>query len=164
MSERSAFREPMVWLIVGLPAASVVAGLLLLTSAVRSGGADEVNDQVQRTAQIQQSELGPDARAASMKLSAVLSLGEGTVDLLPASGEFSRDRALVLSLSHPVDASQDRRLILQPSKLGWHAAVDIPVGHDWILRLAPLDGRWRLQGRLKIGEHAVRLAPALGIE
>ena len=64
MDERPFLREPMVWLMLGLPLASVVAGVGLLVAAVRSGGADEVTDVVQGTAQIQVSTLGPDARAS----------------------------------------------------------------------------------------------------
>ena len=103
MSERRALREPMVWLMIGLPAASVVAGLMLVATAVRSGGADEVTDAVRRTAQIQVSELGPDAQAEAMKLSAVLSIDKAATRILPVSGEFVRSEALLLTLSHPTD-------------------------------------------------------------
>ena len=49
MTDRKSFwREPMVWLVFGLPLASIVAGVTLVVIAVRSGGADTVSDQVQR--------------------------------------------------------------------------------------------------------------------
>ena len=161
MGERSPWREPMVWLMIGLPAASVVVGLALVVAAVRSGGADEVSDDVRSTAQMQVSELGPDARAQTMKLSAVLRLEDAAVDVLPVNGDFVRNQALILTLSHPTDATQDRRLILQPSELGWRIAGDVRAGHDWIAQLAPADGRWRLRGRLKAGQRAGYLGPAL---
>lgn len=161
MGERSPWREPMVWLMIGLPAASVVVGLALVVAAVRSGGADEVSDDVRSTAQMQVSELGPDARAQAMKLSAVLRLEDAAVDVLPVNGDFVRNQALILTLSHPTDATQDRRLILQPSELGWRIAGDVRAGHDWIAQLAPADGRWRLRGRLKAGLRAGYLGPAL---
>lgn len=161
MGERPAFREPMVWLMVGLPAASVFAGIALVVTAVRSGGADTVNDDVQRTAQIQVTELGPDARAESMKLSAVLRLEAAAIDVLPVTGEFGRNRALTLVLSHPTDATQDRHLVLQPTELGWRIVGDVRANHDWIAQLAPADGRWRVRGRLKAGQRAAHLGPAL---
>ncbi len=161
MSERRALREPMVWLIIGLPAASVVAGLMLVATAVRSGGADEVTDDVRRTAQIQVSELGADALAESMKLSAVLSLDNATAQVLPVNGEFVRNEALLLTLSHPTDSTQDLRLNLEPNELGWRAVVEPGTAHDWIAQLAPADGRWRLRGRLKAGERAAHMGPAL---
>lgn len=161
MAERPALREPMVWLMIGLPAASVIAGIALVVTAVRSGGADTVHDEVRRTAQIQVAELGPDALAESMKLSAVLRLEAAAIDVLPVTGEFGRDRPLTLILSHPTDASQDRQLILRPSALGWRITGDLGTSHDWIAQLAPADGRWRVRGRLKAGQRAAHLGPAL---
>ncbi len=146
---------------VGLPAASVVAGLLLVATAVRSGGADEVVDDVQRTAQIQVAELGPDARAETMKLSAVLSLDKATTQVLPVNGDFVRNESLLLTLSHPTDATRDRQLTLEPTELGWRAVDAIGADHDWIVQLAPADGRWRLRGRLEAGQRAAHLGPAL---
>jgi hypothetical protein len=161
---RPWWREPMVLLMIGLPLASVFAGVSLLVTAVRSGGADEVTDDVLRTAQIQVSELGPDARAASLKLSAILSLDQSTATILPASGEFARNEALVLTLGHPTDATQDRQLTLEPSQLGWQTVGDLRSTHDWILQLGPSDGQWRLRGRMKAGQLAARLAPAVAGE
>lgn len=161
MSERSALREPMVWLMLGLPAASVVAGIALLVAAVRSGGADEVSDKVQRTAQVQVTELGPDARAQAMQLSVVLRVEDSAVEILPVNGAFARDHTLELTLSHPTDATRDRHMILRPSGSGWRIATDVRAGHDWITQLAPADGQWRLRGRIKTGQRAAYLRPAI---
>ena len=58
---RPAWKEPMVWLVAAIPAASVVASVALLVSAARSSGNDDaVADRVQRTAQIQVADLAPD--------------------------------------------------------------------------------------------------------
>lgn len=151
----------MVWLVVGLPAASVVAGLMLVATAVRSGGADEVADEVRRTAQMQVTELGPDAEAEAMKLSAVLSVDKAGAQVLPVNGEFVRNEGLLLTLSHPTDAAQDRKLALKPTELGWRIGEAVLSEHDWIVQLAPADDRWRLRGRLKAGQRAAHLGPAL---
>lgn len=161
MSQRPAWREPMVWLMVGLPLASVVTGLLLVATAVRAGGADEVDDQVQHRAQAQVSELAPDERAASLQLSALLQVQPGRIDLLPVSGVLPRQKALRLSLRHPTDSAQDRVVELQPTAQGWGAELSLPREHDWLLRLAPADDHWRLVGRLPVRFAAARLGPAL---
>lgn len=162
MSERSPWREPMVWLMIGLPIASVVAGIALAVAAVRSGGADSVSDEVQRIAQIQLTELGPDARAKSMKLSAVLHLEEAAIEVIPVHGQFMRNQPIILTLSHPTEARLDRRLILQPTELGWRVTGNVRVTHDWIVQLAPIDDNlWRVRGRLKTGQRALYLQPAL---
>ena len=158
---RPAHREPLVWLVWGLPAASVVAGLLLVFTAIRSGGADEVTDKVQRHAQIQVSELGPDARASTMKIAVILRIGPQSIDVLPVSGDVPRSKPLVLSLNHPTDAARDRNVVLLPTGEGWSVAAKTDTDHDWIARLGPADGAWRVLGRVHIGGHAVRLGSAL---
>ena len=160
-SQRAAWREPMVWLMVGLPLASVVTGFMLLAAALRAGGADEVDDRVQHRAQAQVSELAPDERAGDMQLAALLQLRPGRVELLPINGALPRGQTLQLSLRHPTDSSQDRSIQLLPTAPGWGADISLPNGHDWVLRLAPADEAWRLVGRLPMRTAAARLGPAL---
>lgn len=169
MLDRSFLRTPVAWLVVLLPLASVIAGVGLVVIAVRSGSNDAVIDTVQRTAQIQVTELGPDERARALRLSAVLRVdGKGKgIELLPVGDGLSgldRDRALTLVLSHPSEAAQDRTVQLQPSELGWRVATDLPLDHDWLLQLAPADGTWRIRGRLHAGQLAAHLGPAVGAE
>ena len=160
--QRHPLREPMVWLMIGLPAVAVVAGIALVVIAVRSGSSDAVIDTVQRTAQIQTTELGPDERAKALKLSAVLRIAKGdAIELLPVSGDFMRNEPLTLVLSHPSDASQDRRVELKPTELGWHGKLPVDASHDWLLQLSPADAQWRLKGRLHARELAAHLGPAL---
>ena len=160
MNSRPAWREPMVWLMAGLPAASVVAGILLVVTAVRAGGADEVDAQVRRSAQVQITELGPDESARRLQVAALVRLQDGTIEVLPVSGPLPRNERLVLNLGHPTDASQDRRIQVDPSKNGWQARASLPTGHDWLLRLAPRDGEWRVVGRMTQGR-PTHLGPAL---
>lgn len=154
MSKRHPLREPMVWLLIGLPVAAVVAGIATVVISSRSGGNDAVIDPVERTAQIQTVELGPDERARALKLSAVLQVDGRRLRLLPASGAWTRDttataapspagtgeapasadqrvrdgtshdRPLTLLLSHPTEAAQDLRVELRPTELGWSADLD----------------------------------------
>jgi hypothetical protein len=160
MNQRPAWREPMVWLTAGLPAASVVAGILLVVTAVRAGGADDVDAPVQRRAQIQMTELGPDEAARRLQVAALVRMDAAGVHALPVSGPLPRNGALVLSLTHPTDASRDRQLVLEPTSAGWQSPTVLPTGHDWLLKLAPPDGHWRVVGRMVRGG-ATRLGPAL---
>lgn len=157
--------EPLFWiLVVGLPAVAVAASIWLLAAAIGSGGADEVADDVRATGEIQVGELGPDVRAQSLKLAAVLRIGSERIDVLPVKGAFARAQPLLLTLGHPVDAGRDLRLLLQPTASGWSAATKLPAGHDWIARLGPADGSWRLRGRLHEGSGTTWLGPAFAGE
>lgn len=163
----SALRNPIVWLLVGLPLAVIVAGFVTLGVAIESGGNDASPDEVRRTAQIQTTELGPDARAGEMKLSAVFSVQDGHVEVLPASGALVDDtalraRPLRLFVQHPLRAAEDREVQLTPTAAGWRADLTLDASHDWLLQLAPEGLAWRLRARLPAGQRGVLLAPAVG--
>lgn len=162
--KKPAWREPMVWLVFGLPLASIIAGIGLVIIAVRSGGADTVTDQVQRVAQIQTADLGVDSVASGRRLSAVLRAEEGVIEVLPVSGDFARSEPLRVTLVHPTQAVADRQIELAPSPLGWRAEAGLEDSHDWLLQVMPADGRWRLRGRLPKQQHATRLAPSVQAE
>lgn len=151
----------MVWLVAALPIASVIAGVSLLVISVRSGSADAVADPVQRTAQIQVSDLGPDERARQLHLTAIVRLGTGLVEVLPVTGEFDRATPLRIALRHPTLASADRELLLQPTELGWRGRIDLGDTHDWNLQVSAGDGTWRLRGRMPKGQRAAHMKPAV---
>lgn len=158
----SPWRNPVIWLVVGLPLLSIIAGVGLVVISVRSGGADVVTDPVRRVSQIQTADLGPDAQAQKLGLSVVLRIEDGIVEVLPATGRFDASAPLRLDLEHPTRQADDLQLELQPHGPGWRAEQAVDPAHDWIARLRPGDGSWRLQGRLPRQQHATRLAPALG--
>jgi hypothetical protein len=151
----------MVWLLVALPLASVIASALLIYSSVTSGGDDAIADTVERTAQIQDADLGPDARAGQRQLVAVLRIDRDLVELLPVSGDFDRGASLRLALRHPTRADADRQLLLRPQGNGWQARLAVDRSHDWRVMASPVDGSWRILGRLPKGQRATRLGPVL---
>jgi uncharacterized protein len=161
-----ALRNPMVWLVVCLPAMVVVAAFATLMVAIRAGGSDALPDEVRRIAQIQTTDLGADDYAAQHRLSAVLRVGADGIEVFTASGDALRDAAmrrepLVLSLQHPSRAAEDRTLRLQPTASGWRSAMRLDSSHDWRIRLADVDARWRLHGRLPKTGRSALLQPAL---
>lgn len=161
---RPAWREPMVWLVFAIPAASVVASFALLFAATTSSGNNDlVTDQVQRTAQIQTADLGLDARAARLRLAALLRIDGEDVEVLPLTSGFDADAPLTLLLGHPTDAARDRKLVLLPTGSDWRLSARIEAGNDWTLQLGPSDGSWRLQGRLARDRRSARLDPSQAV-
>ena len=160
--KRPFWREPMVWLVAGLPLASIVASIILITVAVRTGGADTVTDDVKRVAQIQTTDLGPDQRAKEWDLSAVFRVDEKGVEVIRVTGRFNPKSPLQLKLLHPSQAEQDQQLVLPPGGLGWRLdGIQLDPSHDWKVELASTEDHWRIKGRLPKHELAARLAPAL---
>lgn len=156
---RPAWREPMVWLVAGLPALGVVAGILIVVAALRSGGADALSTQVRRTGQIQQENLAPDLAAARAGLVAELQLNaaDGKLSIALSGREPLADQPLQLRLIHANQASQDRDITLHKRGALWVGQTTPAGGNAWTLRLQPADASWRLGGRLPAGAAAAQL-------
>lgn len=161
----SPWRQPVMWLVIGLPMAVVIAGIVMIILAGGQGATDVVPDDVRRTAQIQTADLGPDQRAHDLRLSAIarIDLEGGFVEVLPVNGDFDRQAPLRLQLLHPALEDGDVAVELQPTETGWRADAAPGVGHAWRVRLEPLDGQWRLQGRMPAGQQAVSLRPTMDL-
>ena len=163
-----AHREPMVWLVFGLPALVVVAGIATLVIAIRSSDGGDVVDDVQRTAQIQQTDLGPDSRAETMGLRALLRERDGRIEVLPMTGNFPAGQSLHLVAEHPTSDAQDRTLVLQPQPdhKGWLSkdAFESVREHAWKFTLTPGNEAWRLRGRMPKAQSSAVLSPALAQE
>lgn len=161
---RSGWREPMLWLVFGLPLAAVIGGIGLVVVSVRGGSNDAVIDQVQRTGQMQTADLGPDARAATLRLGAVLQSDGGQLHVFAAGGNFHRGESLQLTLLHPQHQATDQVIQMRPDGTGWHATLELDGSHDWIVHLADQDGSWRLRGRLPKDQRATHLGPSLEVQ
>lgn len=159
---RPAWHEPMLWLVIALPALSVIAGFSTLFIAVRAGGADAIPFTVQRTAQIQVEDLRADRQAAALGLRAQLQVdplsGALTLQLHPTP---PADLQLRLLLAHPGRADADQQIVLTRSGAAWHGRISAASPHAWNLQLRASDGSWRLRGRLLAGSSQTELQPAV---
>ncbi|HSX59461.1 MAG TPA: FixH family protein [Tahibacter sp.] len=147
-SPRRAWREPMVWLVAGLPLLSIVAGVGLVVVAVRSGNVDALSGGVRRTAQVQAEDTHADEEALRRNLTGTLRRDANTV-VVALHGDAGDMSTLRLRLLHPGAAARDVELTLERiAPRRWHA-IDLPAAANaWNLRVEPEDGRWRLAGRL----------------
>ncbi|MEG2941149.1 MAG: FixH family protein [Thermomonas sp.] len=158
-TSRSPLREPLVWLVFGIPAIAVVALVWMVFIAAGPGSTDSVDTSVKRTAQIQVVDLGPDEAAARLRLAALLRIDGKELEVLPLHAGFDTAKPVRLALRHPTRADLDHELLMQPAANGWRAPLELDIAHDWTLELAPQDGEWRLRGRLPRGQSSARLQP-----
>ena len=151
--------NPVLWLAIGIPAATVVAGVWTLFVASGDSATDSHPDQVRRTAQVQEASLEADQTAAREGLSARVQIGidHVLVTVSPTAGTH----APVLTLRHPIEAALDRELPLSPYPGGWRADKPLVAKHGWQVQLVSADGRWRLVGRYRPGDTQLALKPAL---
>ena len=159
-TSRPGWREPLVWMVFGIPAIAVVALAWMVFIAAGPGSTDSVDTSVKRTAQMQTVDLGPDETAAQLRLAALLRVDRESLEVLPLHAGFDTSKPLQLSMRHPARADLDRSFELQPQRGSWRiASPELDLGHDWTLQLTPQDGSWRLQGRLDKGQLSARLQP-----
>ncbi len=150
----SWLRIPELWLVAGIPALTILAGVATVILASASGSADAVILPVERTGPIQVLRDAADRRAAELKLRARVMLDRER-HLLTAELSAPLSEPLTLTLAHPVRRSLDRRVVLTPLGAGrYRAVLSLPPAHHWNLVLAARDGSWRLGGRLhpSVGE------------
>jgi len=142
----SAIREPMVWLMFGIPVLTAVAGFYTLHIAGLAKATDVVNMPVSRMAQVQQSDLAADVNAARSNISARLSISGGKW-VVSGVGQLGKQN-LLLDLQHPIDKTQDRSLQLHKQGNLFVSSAPINKKNDWLLQLSDEKKQWRLVGRL----------------
>ena len=161
MKAASAIKEPMVWLMLGIPLLTAVAGIYTLNIALSAKATDEVNIPVTRIAQIQQSDLSADENAARANITAHLNL-RGTQWEITSAANL-RDSQLILSLQHPIDREKDVRMVLDKKNTAFISNTMIDRSHDWILQLSDVKTHWRLVGRLHKNENTADLKASVSL-
>jgi hypothetical protein len=148
LSDRPWWKEPMVWLIVGLPATAVVASIATYfiaahdpDSLVRADYRKEGFALVEKTTQA-------DRLAAELGLVARMAVNNGKLELDLKSRLDTVPARVSLTIIHPTQESQDIHLLLEPSGAGSYVATAPDVGSGKrILVLEPEDRAWRITGR-----------------
>ena len=142
---RSPWREPFVWLVFGIPALTVVAGLFTWWIAAQRADSNVAEDWYKRGMTINRS-LERESRAQALGLSAEVTLADEHDLRVRLIGRAEAPATLVVSLTHPVRAEQDRRLSLDRQADGSYRIVSPQVGvGNWGLAIEAQD--WRLAVR-----------------
>jgi hypothetical protein len=141
---RPAWREPLVWMVVGIPALTVIAGLFTWWIAAQRADSNVYVDWYKRGMAINRS-LERDARAQARDLSAELTLaGEHDLRLKLAGG--ATPPSVTVALIHPVRAEQDRKLVLERQVDGGYRIVSPQVAAgNWGVAIDAED--WRIAAR-----------------
>jgi uncharacterized protein len=143
---RPWYREPMVWLVVAIPALTVVGGLTTVVIAhLRSDVV--VADEYRQQGLAIGHDPTRDRAAQRLGIRAGLALEGGTLSVRLDPGTAALPSELVVLLSHATRAEQDRLVTLQATAAGAYSAPLPPLapGH-WYLEVSPRDRGWRLTG------------------
>jgi len=158
---------PELAVVIGIPAASVLGGILTLAVASGDLSDDSEHTDARGNSQMQTADVSPDLAAARAGLSAQVQLerasGEVRVQLphsVPAQEEIE------LSFVHSLREGDDLQARLQARDGAWVAKLAPIADARWRIVLVGSDGerpdkRWRLVGTLPRGAAALSLQPAV---
>jgi hypothetical protein len=152
----------MLYLVVGLPAAAVLASFATLVLAM--GGAGDAGDtRVRRVAQTQTADLAPDVAAARLALRGDVRADDNGAVTLRFEAAAPDEPVLQLALRHAAVPDRDRHARLvragEGLYLGRLDAARAPGAYN--VELAPEGSGWRLVGRIEPGRSTLTLGPAL---
>jgi uncharacterized protein len=155
LAQRSPWREPWVWLIVGIPALTVVAGIFTWWIAAQRADSNVAEDYYKRGLAINRS-LEREARARTLGIGATIELHDGNDLRVRFDGAFPAEppRSITVQLTHPVRAEQDRKLSLDRQADGdYRIRSPLVAAGNWGLTIEAQD--WRLAARrIVLGEGA----------
>lgn len=152
------------WILIAIPACSVVLGIVLIVLAVRNPAILVVDNYYAEGRGINRS-LALDEAAAERQIQAVLQVSAERVQvLLSAQNHALSEDGLMLYVYHVTDNSRDRQIVLAPA---FHPAfsgqgVYEPASPDdsralrdilasqtgWYFELRGADNNWRLRQRV----------------
>ena len=143
---RPWFREPMLWLVILLPAAAVAAAVASVIIAFVTRDA-VVADEYRKEGLAINRDPTRDLAARRIGVSATLALAGGELRVRLEPGNAPAPRGLVVIFSHATRAEQDRLVALSAGAYGTYAAPlpALAPGH-WYLEVSPADRAWRLTG------------------
>jgi len=147
--KRGFWREPMVWMIIGLPLSAVIAAV---TSAVIAFKHQDslVSEDIHKVGLVTTQGRDREDKAASLGLSARLHIGPDHLDIA-LDGLSNWPDMLNLKLVHPTEAGQDKVYRLHRVDAAGHYAASFASTKQGrrLLVLEPADASWRLVGVLQ---------------
>jgi hypothetical protein len=144
------YRQFWPWFIFGLPGVVVIAGLTTWWIAEENADYLVADDYYQQGLAINR-ELEKQRRAEALGLQAELAYDGNAIDV--TLGGEADPAALILYISHPLDAKRDRELLLPRIAVGhYRSPVALEGSARWLWQLQPANPAegWRLDGELRL--------------
>ena len=159
---RKAWQEPMVWLMVGIPFLTVIAGFYTLYLAINAGPLDPPRISVQRIAQAQTVNNSVDVFSTAQKYYAFLIIDKSqpswtlSLKTIP-SNLIEKDINIVFV--HPQRADQDITILLPKNQDSIQMPTAMTFKPQQIV-ISDTQSTWRLVG-VDNGNKQIMLTPVL---
>lgn len=156
------YHYPFVWLLFGLPASAVIAGIITFILAAKTDDGLVSDDYYKRGKEINL-DLRRDAAAANQQLSAQVMLGADRRNIRIVLGKPVAG-PLQIKLAHPTRAGFDQtvQLFEQSPQLLSATLPHALEQSNWHVEISDNAGQWRLRGLWKIQpDKAFELQPVI---
>lgn len=145
---RPWWKEPMVWLIAGLPAIAVVASFATYFIAASDPDTLVKSDYRKEGMAVTETLTEAELRAGTMGIIGRLSAKEGQLSLVLKGNMEMEPERIALNIIHPTKEKQDIHILLARSGKLSYIAQAPDAGHGKrILVLEPEDRVWRITGQ-----------------
>ena len=154
------YRQPWPWIIISLPATSVVVGMTLLYFAITSADGLVVDDYYRQGRAIDQT-MARSLLAGDLGLVADLSVRTDRVSVnLSAHNSADLPEALIFTIIHPTRAGMDQAVRLAGNSGVYSGPIDpINIGR-WRIQIEDESRSWRLNGAVNLpAETEKRIIP-----
>jgi len=141
---RPWYREKLVWMVVGLPASAIVAGIITLVIATRTSDDLVADDYYKQGLAINQT-LARDEAARQLGLVVVIELRDGQVKArLDSRVSAPLPERIVLTLVHPTRAGQDQQTLLTRQGDFYAGKIAYPSAGRWQVHVEDESRSWRM--------------------
>jgi hypothetical protein len=156
------YRQFWPWFIISIPALTIVAAMITITIAVKTNDGLVVDDYYKEGLAINEDKQRV-RKAAALEISAELSLDENGMIRARLPETVSALPFLMLTLTHPGDASKDLELPLANIGNALFTSKDPLTGTaiNWHVVITPPDTDWKLSGRWRPDTmNTIQIAPS----
>ena len=150
------YKHPYVWLMIGLPASAVIAGITTVFIAAHEPDSLVVDNYYKDGLAINEV-IEKDRKAVEMGLGARLEFGNSGVRLYMQSPEPIAEGPLTLRLVHPTRAEQDQELVLVPFGDNYYEASGLEslAAVTWEVQIADNQGQWRMVKKQRLVDNPI---------
>jgi len=144
--QRPWYKEPFVWMIIGVPLSSVIAGVIFLSLAISTKDT-LVRDNYYKDGLAINQELQWEKKAKELdiKVSFIIAGDELTLDLV--SSRQTPPNTLVIKFSHPTLKEKDRDAFLQRGENGKYMGLLENIDNNrFYIQIESIEQSWRLKG------------------
>lgn len=151
------FKMPIMWLLIGIPASSVVAGIFFITLAV-SGKDSLVRDNYYKDGLAINEELSWDKKAVSLDIRMRLSTNADQSELrvFIDNSRAELPNLLQVKFSHPTLKAQDQDALLQ--RIGnsneYAGSLERPLNARFYIQIEAAEQEWRVRNDGVLGNNS----------